>query len=88
MKSLVVTISILLFTTSQALAVDLVNKDNRTYQVKVTSASVPLTTKIQPMTTKENICTGSCLIEVKNVGTIEADYNQRILIEDGKFIRG
>jgi hypothetical protein len=87
MKSLVVTIGILLLTTSQALAVDLVNKDNKPYQVVVTSASGTITVLIQPSSVAENICSEVCQIRVKNVGTVEAAYNTSIKIEDGKLIR-
>jgi hypothetical protein len=87
MKSLVATIGILLFTTSQALAVDLVNKDNKTYQVFVTSASSTVSIIIQPLSVVENICRAECQIRVKNVGTVEAAYNTSITIENGKLIR-
>jgi hypothetical protein len=87
MRSLVVTIGLLLLTTSQALAVDLVNKDNKPYNIRAISARGTVTVLIQPMSIRENICTGACRIEVKNVGSIDADYNQRISIEDGKLIR-
>jgi 16S rRNA U516 pseudouridylate synthase RsuA-like enzyme len=87
MRSLLVTTGLLLLTTSQALAVDLVNKDNKPYQVFVTSARGTITVLIQPLSVAENICTEACQIRVKTVGTVEAAYNTSIKIENGKLIR-
>ncbi len=87
MRSLVVTIGLLLLTTSQALAVDLVNKDNIAYRIWVTSSSGTVSMLIRPLSVTENICTEACQIKVKNVGTVEAAYNKSITIEGGKLIR-
>jgi hypothetical protein len=87
MKTLVVTIGLMFLTTTQALAVDLINKDSQPYQIWVTSANGTVSILIQPLSVTENICKEACQIRVKNVGTVEAAYNKSVTIENGKLIR-
>jgi hypothetical protein len=86
MKTLILSLGLLLLAASQAVAVDLVNKDNKSYKVRVTSDNGSTTTSIGPMTSMGNICYGSCRIEVETVGSIPASYDQSILIQAGKLV--
>jgi hypothetical protein len=86
MRTLVLSLGLLLLATSQAVAVDLINKDNKYYKVRVTSDNGSVTTSISPMAFIGNICSGSCRIEVETIGSIRASYDQSIAIETGKLV--
>jgi hypothetical protein len=86
MKTLVLSLAFLLLAATQAIAVDLVNKDNKSYKVRVTSDNGSFTTFISPMDAMGNVCSGSCRIEVETIGSIRAAYGQSIAIEAGKLI--
>jgi hypothetical protein len=86
MKTLVLSLGLLLLAATQAVAVDLVNKDNKSYKVRVTSDNGSSTIFINPMSSKGDLCSGSCRIEVETVGSIPASYDQSIVIQSGKLI--
>lgn len=86
MKTLILSLGLLLLAASQAIAVDLVNKDNKSYKVRVTSDNGSTTTLIGPMASMGNVCSGSCRIEVETIGSIRASYGESIAIEAGKLV--
>jgi hypothetical protein len=86
MKSLIVMFGLLVLSTSQALAVDVVNNDEQIYTIRVISRENGTGVLTMPaMTSKENVCTKSCRIEVVGVGSIEASYNEVVIIRRGKL---
>jgi hypothetical protein len=86
MRTLLLSLGLLLLAATQAVAVDLVNKDNKSYKVRVTADNGSITTLIGPMASMGNVCPGSCRIEVESVGSIPASYGQSIAIEAGKLV--
>lgn len=85
MKSLAVMFGLLILSTSQALAVDVVNRDEKTYTIRATSSDGTYVFSIPPMTSRKDVCEKSCRIEVVGRGSIEASYNQVVLIEGGSL---
>jgi len=83
MKLLTLVFLIFVSSSSAASAVDLVNRDNGGYEVEVTSTSGTTSTSINPLTVKNNICSNTCEIKVKGVGTIKATGSETVSIENG-----
>ena len=85
MKLLTLTSLILVSNSFAAFAADLVNKDNTGYEVEVTSSSGTMSTSINPLTVKTNVCSNTCEIKVKGVGTIKATGSETVSIENGRL---
>jgi hypothetical protein len=86
MKILLLSLGLLLLTSTQAVAVDIFNKDNKPYKVRVVSDNGSFTTVIAPRAFMGNVCSGSCRIEVETIASIHASYGQSIAIEAGKLV--
>ena len=65
-------------------AVSLQNKDSKSYDIRVTGSST-MSTSIGSGVIKNSVCSSSCKIEVKGVGTIEASGSDRIVIKNGSL---
>ena len=65
-------------------AASLQNKDSQSYDIRVTGSST-MSTSIGGGVIKNGICSSSCKIEVKGVGTIEASGSDKIVIQNGKL---
>ena len=63
-------------------AVSLQNKDSEKYDIRVIGSST-MSTTINGGVVKNNVCSSSCTIEVKGVGSIDASGSDRVVIEDG-----
>lgn len=85
-KLLVASAVTILLSAQMALAVDLVNKDGKKYDIKVKSSSSTASTSIESNTTKQNICK-ECTIVVDGVGDIEASGDDKVVIKDGKLAK-
>jgi len=81
MKKLMLT---MLLASSMSQAVSLQNKDSNSYDIKVKGSST-MSTSINGGTTKSSICSSSCTIEVKGVGSIDASGSDKVVIKDGKL---
>ncbi|MBD2179347.1 hypothetical protein H6F42_20695 [Pseudanabaena sp. FACHB-1998] len=82
---LLVVFGVIAVTANEAFAVDLVNKDNGGYEVKISLSSGTNRTFIDSLSVKREICRGKCEIEVKGVGIIKADNGDRVVIRDGNL---
>ena len=76
----------ILMVSVMAFSVDLVNKDSKTYNIKIKSSSSTTSTSISGNTTKMNVCS-DCTIVVEGVGEIEASDSDEIIIKDGKLTK-
>jgi hypothetical protein len=85
MRLLILTSFIFTSTSFGAFGADLINRDNAGYEVQISSSSGTLSTSINPLVVKKNICTDVCEIKVKGVGVIKASGSETILIENGKL---
>ena len=65
-----------------AMAVDLVNKDGQTYEVKIHDGPATTHSSISGNTTQSSICS-DCKLEVVGVGTVEASGSDTVVIENG-----
>lgn len=66
-----------------AMAVDLINKDSQTYAIKVKTGSSTMSASISGGTTKGGICSDACTIIVEDVGEVDAEGDDNVIIEDG-----
>lgn len=78
---------LLVLSTTPSFAVDLINKDQKSYDVEITTLDGTTKTTIAGQTVKNNICSGKCEIEVKGVGTINASTQDKIIIQNGQIKR-
>jgi hypothetical protein len=80
-------VTFLIFISSQltALAVDLVNRDNGGYELQITTSDGSISTSINPLVIKNNICSSECEIKVKGVGVIKANHSETVYIENGRL---
>jgi len=67
-----------------AFSVTLINKDSKSYDIKVKRSSSTTSTSIGSNTTKMNICK-KCTIEVDGVGSMKAEGDVKVIIKDGKL---
>lgn len=81
MNKILLTLGLLLASASSAIAVDLVNRDNGGYEVRVTANKKTSDYSIDGLTAI-TICNSSCQVEVKGVGVIQANQNQTVVIEN------
>ena len=65
-------------------AVSLQNKDNQSYDIRVTGSST-MTGSINGGVIKNGICRKACTIEVEGVGSIDADGSDRVVIRSGRL---
>ena len=84
MRKRFIVLAVALFASSNAFAVSLINKDSKSYDIKVIGSST-MSTSIQSGTVKNGICNSSCKIVVDGVGDIEASGSDKVVIKDGKL---
>jgi hypothetical protein len=84
MKKLICAFGIVLLTASNALAVNLTNKDSQAYQVKITEGSNTREVSIESGATLSNVCS-NCQIDINGIGSINAQGADVIIIENGKL---
>ncbi len=65
-----------------AIAVDLVNKDGQSYDVKIHDGPTTTHSSISGNTTQSSVCS-DCKLEVVGVGTVEASGSDTVVIENG-----
>jgi hypothetical protein len=83
--SLIVILGTIIVTPNSAFGVDLINKDNGGYEVKVSLQNGSTRTFIDPLSVKRDICSGQCEIQVKGVGTINASNSDKVVIRNGNL---
>ncbi len=83
-QKLIYAISVLIVSAGAAHAASLQNKDSQSYDIRVTGSST-MSTSIGGGVIKNGICSSSCTIEVKGVGSIDASGSDKIVIKDGKL---
>lgn len=71
-----------LMAVSVASAVDLVNKDSKTYKVKIHDGPATTNSSISGSTTQSSVCS-DCEIEVVGVGSVKASGSTTVIIENG-----
>jgi hypothetical protein len=81
-----VIVILVLFIAAHALAVDLVNKDGKKYEVKIHSGASTTNSSIEGGTTKLSICS-DCKIEVVGVGEVDAEGSDKVIIKDGSLTK-
>jgi hypothetical protein len=82
----ILTIFAILMVSLMAFSVDLINKDGKSYNIKIKSGASTTSTSISSNTTKSGVCS-SCTIVVEGVGEISADGSDKIIIKDGKLTK-
>ncbi len=80
----IVAASLLLICSTAAQAVTLQNKDHQSYDIRVTGSST-MSTSINGGVVKNGICSGSCTIEVKGIGSVDASGSDRVIIKGGRL---
>jgi len=71
---------------SSAFAVDLVNRDDKIYDVKIHRGAVTTSSTISGNMTQVNICP-DCEIEVEGVGKITASGSEKVVIHNGSLAK-
>lgn len=79
------TILALILVCSMTHAVNLQNKDSKSYGIKVKGRSSTMSTSISSGTTKGSIFSSSCTIKVDGVGEIDTCGSGRVVIRNGKL---
>ncbi len=67
---------------SSAFAVDLVNRDDKIYDVKIHSGAITNNSTISGNMTQVNVCS-DCEIEVDGAGKITASGSEKVVIQNG-----
>lgn len=83
---LILALGIVLLSSTNALAVELANKDSQAYTVKVTEeGSEPQEVSLEPGATQE-VCNANCQIEIDGIGSVNATGTETISIENGAIV--
>lgn len=82
MKRIFLAAMCVLMAVSVASAVDLVNKDSQSYDVKIHDGPTTTNSSISGNTTQSSVCS-DCKIEVVGAGTVEASGSDTVVIENG-----
>lgn len=69
---------------TSAMAVDLVNKDSRKYDVSFEDGPSTQRSSIHGSTTQSGVCS-KCKLVVEGVGALEVSGKQVVVIKDGKL---
>lgn len=85
MKKLIVACGIVLLSSTSVLAVDLTNKDEEAYTVKITEGSNTEEISLEPGAT-ETVCDSPCQIDVDGIGSINATGTETITIENSTIV--
>lgn len=86
MKKLMLALGIVLLSSTNALAVELTNKDSQAYTVKVTEeGSQTQEVFLEPGATQE-VCKANCQIEIDGIGSINATGTETITIENSAIV--
>lgn len=86
MKNLLIALGIVLLSTSNALAVDLQNKDSQGYSIKITEGGRSSEISIEAGQTLTKVCSSSCQVDIEGIGSINGKGSEKISIEDGNFV--
>ncbi|WP_374438541.1 hypothetical protein [Inhella sp.] len=68
----------------QALAVDLVNKDSRRYEIEIEEGASTQRSSIGASTTQGGVCV-KCRIVVVGVGALDVEGSVTLVIDDGRL---
>lgn len=82
---LILALGIVLLSSTNVLAVELANKDNQAYAIKVTQGSETQEISLEPGATQE-VCNANCQIEIDGVGSINATGTETLSIENGAIV--
>ena len=92
-KNIAVSIAVLgaLALAGPALAGDLINKDSRSYDIRVKNGSSTMSTSISGGTTKSGLCSDDCTVTISGDGVVDgyetatSDGDDDLVIRDGKI---
>lgn len=82
---LILALGIVLLSSTNVLAVELANKDNQAYTVKVTEGTQTQEISLEPGATQE-VCKGQCQIDIDGIGSINATGTETLSIENGAIV--
>lgn len=82
---LILALGIVLLSSTNVLAVELANKDNQAYTIKVTQGSETQEISLEPGATQE-VCQANCQIEIDGIGSINATGTETLSIENGAIV--
>lgn len=86
MKKTAVALICVCLMVSSAFAVDLVNKDDKAYDVKIHDGAATTSSAIAGNTTRVNICS-DCEVEVAGAGKIAAAGSEKVVIQNGALAK-
>ncbi len=85
MNKLILAFAIILLTAGEAVAVDLINRDSRDYDVKIVpSNGSSYFISIGGRSSRRDICSSSCIIYLGGL-SVTASGNETVSIVDGKL---
>jgi hypothetical protein len=85
MKKIVMALGIVLFSATNALAVDLENRDSQPHQVTITEGDNTEQVTLEAGAS-QRVCESTCQVDVEGIGSINATTPQdRFVIEEGKI---
>ena len=84
MKKLAILLTVIALAAPSSWAVDLINKDDKSYDVKIKDGPSTTNTSIAGSTHRPSVCS-SCTIEVVGVGEVEASGDEKVVIKGGKI---
>lgn len=67
-------------------AIDVVNEDQRQYDVRITSSAMKRDMKLEGRTLSLVVCVGTCEFYVPGVGRAKASGNDVVTIRNGKLV--
>jgi hypothetical protein len=82
---LILALGIVLLSSTNVLAVELTNKDNQAYTVKVTEGTQTQEISLEPGATQE-VCKANCQIDIDGIGSINATGTEALSIENGAIV--
>ncbi len=86
MNKLILAFAIILLGAGEAVAVDLINRDSRDYDVKiVTSNGSSYFISIGGRSSRSDICSSSCTIHLGESSPVTASGNETVFIVDGRL---
>jgi hypothetical protein len=85
MRILILMFGILALSAGQALAADLVNKDDTPHKVRIVSDDRDVTISVGAFSIQENICRSSCRVILDDRFKVDLGYDQSVLIKNGNL---
>lgn len=86
MKTLLIALGLVLLSTTNALAIDLQNKDSQGYLVKITEGGRSREISIEAGQTLTKVCSSSCQVDIEGIGSVNGIGSEKISIENGNFV--